>query len=157
MGEIPIDYQVIMFTGKFLYSVDSKKRLSLPAELRKQLKPEANETFVLLPGVESYINIYPLDEWLKFSKVFEKLSEFDPRQSYFKRKMLEYVSEKKLDGQSRLIIPQILIDNAKIESEVMIVGQWERIELWNPKLYEELDSRYPESFAEIAKSVMHGN
>lgn len=157
MGEIPIDYQVIMFTGKFLYSIDSKKRLSIPAELRKQLKPEANETFVLLPGIESYINVYPIDEWLKFSKVFERLSEFDPRQSYFKRKMLENVSEKKLDGQFRINIPQIFIDKAKIENEVLIVGQWERIELWNPKLYEELDSRYPESFAEIAKSVMHGN
>ncbi|MBM4175146.1 MAG: division/cell wall cluster transcriptional repressor MraZ [Ignavibacteria bacterium] len=146
----------MMFTGRFTYSIDSKKRLSIPAELRKQLKPEAEGTFVFIPGVESYVNLYPKDEWLKFSQVFAKLSEFDPRQSYFKRKMLESVAEKKLDGQFRISIPQIFLDKAKIENEVLMVGQWERIELWNPKLYEELDSRYSESFADIAKSVMHG-
>lgn len=146
-----------MFQGSFKYSVDKKGRVSLPAKLRKYVSLEANDTFIILPGIAQCINVYPLDEWQKFLDTLKRLSQFDPQQAYFKRKMLDHAFEEKLDGQARLTIPQLLLQKARIDKEILIIGQLERIELWNPKLYEEYDSSFTESFADIAKSVMHGS
>jgi MraZ protein len=59
-----------------------------------------------------------------------------------------------MDGQSRILIPQMLIDYAQIEKEVLIIGALRKIEVWNPKIYAEYLKQSPLSYEEIAAKVM---
>jgi len=52
-----------MFRGQYLYTVDSKGRVSIPAKLRKQISPEANDSFVMTKGGAMCIDVYPMDQW----------------------------------------------------------------------------------------------
>ena len=65
-----------MFRGQFTYSVDAKGRVSIPSKLRKQVSPDANDTFVMTRGNGKCIDIYPLDQWLVFEKKLEEAKEF---------------------------------------------------------------------------------
>jgi MraZ protein len=56
--------------------------------------------------------------------------------------------------QSRLSIPQELREYAGIQGEVRILGALERIELWNPKVYDEYRSNQSETYESIAAKVM---
>jgi MraZ protein len=47
-----------------------------------------------------------------------------------------------------------LISYAKIEKEVMILGALKKIEIWNPKVYEEYLNQSPQTYEEIAAKVM---
>ncbi len=143
-----------MFRGQFTYSIDVKGRISIPAKLRKQMSPEANDSFVMTRGVSSCIDIYPLNEWNQIEEKLLKLNQFQPDDVRFIRMFTQYAIEDTMDSQSRILIPQNLIDYAKIEKEVLILGVLKKIEVWNPNIYEDYLSQSPESFEQIAAKVM---
>jgi MraZ protein len=74
----------------------------------------------------------------------------------FLRMFLQQAAEDKLDTQSRLLIPKNLVDYAEISKEVLILGAIKKIEIWNPKIYENYLKTSELSYEEIAKQVMGG-
>jgi MraZ protein len=134
--------------------MDDKGRVNLPAKLRKYVSPEANETFVVTRGFEKCLFVYPIDEWNKLEQNLRNLSSYDPEHRRFIRSLLELASESQLDGQSRLSIPQELREYASIKGEVRILGTLDKIELWDPKVYEEYKNSQPESYENVAAKVM---
>lgn len=143
-----------MFKGQFTYSIDSKGRISIPAKLRKHISPEANDTFVMTRGLSSCIDLYPMDEWLKIEEKLLQLNSFSESEARFLRMISQFASEDKMDSQSRILIPQNLLDYAKIENEVLILGALRKIEVWNPKIFENYLNSSPETYEEIAAKVM---
>ena len=143
-----------MFRGQFKYSVDSKERIHIPAKLRKHLSAEANETFVMTQGTALCIDLYPLDQWQKFEEKLLQLNPFQPNEAKFIRMILQHASEDSFDSQSRIRIPQKLLEYAKIEKEVIILGALKKIEVWNPKVYEDDLNSSTETYEEIAAKVM---
>lgn len=143
-----------MFKGQFTYSIDNKGRISIPAKLRKHISPEANDTFVMTRGLSSCIDLYPMDEWLKIEEKLLQLNSFSESEARFLRMISQYASEDKMDSQARILIPQNLLEYAKIENEVLILGALRKIEVWNPKVFSNYLNSSPESYEEIAAKVM---
>ena len=145
-----------MFRGHFTYSIDSKGRISIPAKLRKHVAPEANDTFIMTTGTGQCIDIYPLDQWQKVEEKLLELNAFDPEDAKFIRMISHNAADDTLDAQSRILIPQPLIEYAKIEKEVLILGALKKIEVWNPKVYDEYIKQSGETYEQIAAKVMSG-
>jgi len=143
-----------MFRGQFTYSMDSKGRIAIPAKLRKHISADANETFVMTRGLSNCIDLYPLDEWQKIEESLLNLNSFQPDDARFIRMFVQFAAEDVMDGQSRIMIPSTLITYAKIEKEVLILGALKKIEVWNPKVYEEYLLQSPQTYEEIAAKVM---
>ena len=142
------------FKGSYSYSVDSKGRINIPARLRKYVSPEANDTFVVTRGYEQCLFVYPLDEWNKLEQSVRVLSPSDPKHRFFTRTLLQRALESQLDGQSRITIPKELLQFASIENEVLILGVLERIEVWNPKVYDDYLKAQAESYESVAQTVL---
>ena len=142
------------FKGSYAYSVDRKGRMNIPARLRKYVSPEANDTFVITRGYEQCLFAYPLDEWVKLEESIRQLSPTNPQHRYFTRTLLENAVESQLDRQSRITIPKELQRLAAIEKEALILGVLERIEIWNPTTYREYQKKQPESYENIAQTVL---
>jgi MraZ protein len=143
-----------MFRGQYKYSVDSKGRISIPAKLRRHVAPDANDTFVMTRGTAACIDVYPLDQWQLIEEKLSKLNPFNPDDAKFIRMISQYASEDSMDSQSRVLIPQSLIEYAKIDKEVLILGALNKIEVWNPKIYEEYLNQIGETYEQIAAKVM---
>ena len=143
-----------MFRGQFTYSIDSKGRIAIPARLRKHVTAEANDTFVMTRGLSNCIDIYPLDEWQRIEEKLLQLNSFQPDDARFIRMFVQFASEDVMDGQSRILIPSTLITYAKIEKEVLILGALKKIEVWNPKVYDEYLNQSVQTYEEIAAKVM---
>ncbi len=142
------------FKGSYIYAVDEKGRVSLPARLRKYLSPEANETFVITRGTETCLFLFPLDEWEKLERKLKELNTFNPQHRLLVRILLMWAVEVTLDNQSRLMIPKNLLEFAKIGKEVLIIGALDRIEIWNPDVFQEYVNTQPESYESIAEKVL---
>ena len=69
---------------------------------------------------------------------------------------VQYAHEDVMDAQSRILIPQMLIEYAQIEKEVLIIGALRKIEVWNPKTYDDYLKQSPMTYEEIAAKVMNG-
>ncbi len=143
-----------MFRGQYTYSVDSKGRVSIPAKMRKHISPDANDTFVMTQGTAQCIDVYPMDQWQQFEERLLKLNPFNPKEAKFIRMILQHATEDKLDSQSRILIPQKLLEYAGIKKEVLILGALKKIEIWNPEIYKNYIESPGETYEEIASTVM---
>ncbi|MBI3580043.1 MAG: division/cell wall cluster transcriptional repressor MraZ [Ignavibacteriales bacterium] len=142
------------FKGRFSYSIDNKGRIALPAKLRKSVSPEANESFVLTRGFEQCLFVYPQDEWNKLEESIRGLSPSNPQHRFFVRTLLQWATDAQLDSQARLSVPQELLKFAGLENEVLIVGVLERVEIWNPKTYEDYMNNQPATYETVAEAVL---
>lgn len=145
------------FKGQELYSIDSKGRVNIPAKMRKNISPEAQDTFNLLRGNDECIVAYPLDEWKKYEKKFEELNQFDPENRFFLRTLLQWSEEVTFDAQQRIIIPKKLLEFAGIDGKVMIIGMIDHIEFWNPDKFEEYMNKHSDTFEDVSRKVMVKN
>jgi MraZ protein len=143
-----------MFKGSFTFSLDAKGRLNIPAKIRRDINPEANGAFVLTRGPLKCIDLYPYDEWRLFENKLKDLNIFDPTQGIVIRRFLQEAVEDKIDAQNRILIPKNLLEFAEIEKEVFILGALNKIELWNPKVYNDYVDKQDLAFEEAAQQVM---
>jgi MraZ protein len=145
------------FKGSYIHSVDNKGRVNLPAKLRKYISPEANDTFILTRGFDQCIFAYPLDEWHSYEQAIRSLRSSSADSRFVMRHLLQYASEVQLDGQSRIMLPHNLLQFAEIVNEVLILGVLERIEIWNPVIYENYIKQQKATYEEVAEKVFQIN
>ncbi|MEK7263161.1 MAG: division/cell wall cluster transcriptional repressor MraZ [Bacteroidota bacterium] len=141
--------------GFEIYSVDAKGRINLPSKVRKQLSDKAEDTFVATRSqFDKCIYVYPRDEWEKEQKEFAKLQSTFNREAHellFRlRKYKEYCE---IGAQSRISISERLLRFAGITNEVLIIGAGNKIELWNPKEYENAYTENEERLKELVEKV----
>ena len=145
------------FTGEFSYTVDPKSRVNIPAKFRQALSPENDNSFAITKGMDQCIWVYPLVEW---NKVLTKLREQSSSQvnRAFTREYSRYASTVSYDKQGRILLSSELMDYAKIDRQVTIIGLINKIEVWNPSLLKNFDqqvlSQNKEAFDELAEKII---
>lgn len=123
------------FIGEYEYAIDNKGRLNIPAKFRKSISPNANDTFVIKEGPEHCLDVYPLDIYQE--KIVAKLNDFSEMKKSH-RKLTSLIggssTYSEVDKQGRIMIPPKFIEYAGLENKVIIIGAFNRIELWNPQI-----------------------
>ena len=123
------------FRGSFTYSIDSKGRINMPAKFRKVLRPEADETFVIIRGPNQCLQVFPQDSWSAFEDELESRPQ-TPETIKYKRYLYRSISDSKLDGQGRISLSNHQMSTAGITEKVIVEGQGSHIEIWSPENYE---------------------
>jgi MraZ protein len=124
------------FTSQYECKLDAKGRLVLPSRIKSQLPEGDGQEIVIRKGFEQCLIIYPMVE---FKKVFSKISglnEFNEEYRKLQRNFLSGVVTVELDGNGRFVIPKNLLTYAQIDKDVMLVGTGNKVEAWNPSIYE---------------------
>jgi len=144
-----------LLIGEYSYTIDDKGRLNVPSKFRKALGEDGDSTFIITKGNEEdkCLDVYPHDVFEK--KIVAKLNEFsesDATQRYYTSLKGANSHEAPLDKQGRITIPQKLLDYSRIKKEVLIVGAFNRIELWDP----DVRTQYLERMAKAEESLDKG-
>jgi len=120
------------FVGQYEHQMDEKGRVSLPSAFRR----EANsDTFVLLQWEPEYLTLFPAPKW---AEVQERLLEFrrsDARAWNQVRLIVANAVEVSPDKQGRILVPAGLQAAADLSGAVLLSGNIDRVELWNPARY----------------------
>ena len=144
------------FIGEFDCKLDAKGRLMLPSGLRKQLSPEANESFVVNRGFERCLVLYPKNDWDRISTEVNQLNQYVKKNRDFIRYFYRGATELSLDGTGRILLPKRLQEYGAFQKEVVLFAYADRIEIWDRDAYEGLLTDEPEDFANLAEEVMGG-
>jgi MraZ protein len=142
------------FRGSYQHTIDHKGRISIPARFRRQLSGDAEETFVILRGLESCIALYPSDEFRRLDERLRGRSFSDENNRRYQRMMLFDSRDETLDAQGRIALPPRLITHAKLAKDVLIVGLLDHLEVWNPELFESYIQSSNRSYEEIAGDLL---
>ena len=145
------------FIGDYTCRLDEKSRLMLPAAFKKQLSPEARDTFVIKKDIyEKCLVLFPLDEWERqVALIRANLNPYNKEHNTFLRGFYKGTAELSLDATNRLLIPKRLLDEAVIAKEAVLAGQDGKIEVWAKDAYENID--VGKGFTGLAEKIMGGN
>lgn len=142
------------FKGQASYSVDAKGRVAIPAKMRNALNPEAKGTFTVTRGFEKCIFLYPLDRWKEMEEEIGALSTYDREARAFTRRIMMWADEVALDGQGRIGIPKPLMEYAGVKDRALILGAYDRIEIWDPETFEQYLNEETADYETLAEKVM---
>ncbi len=136
--------------------MDDKGRVSLPAKIRKNLAPEAQDSFVITRGYDGSLDLFPLDIWNNFEEQLRaQTNRHEGDDRLYIRTLMRWAQDTALDKQARITIPQDLLDFAGITSNVIIIGVLDKIEIWSPENFRKYDEQHADqSYEAVAASVM---
>ena len=117
---------ILMYTGQYNHSIDSKGRLIVPSKFREELGNE----FVVTKGLDGCLYMFDKLEWVKFQQKLTAMSDTMKKTRFLKRHFLGGASIVEVDKQGRTLLPITLRESAGITKDVIIIGVGEKIEIW---------------------------
>lgn len=145
---------MINLLGEFECKVDAKGRFLLPASLKKQLEPQAQERFVVNRGFEKCLVLYPEQEWQKITAELNALNLYNKKNRDFVRYFYRGATELVPDTTARVLLPKSLMDYAGIDKDIVLFAFSNRVEIWSKEAYDNLVVDEPDSFSALAEEVM---
>lgn len=116
----------VIMTGKYHHTLDQKSRVSIPSQLRKKL----GDVFHLTISQDDFLVGYTEEGWAKFNKLLDRLPEDEA--AFFRGNSADCT----IDAQGRAFIPQDLRDFAGLETNVVIRGNGDTIQIWKEDTFE---------------------
>jgi len=121
-----------MLIGQYEHTIDSKKRLALPAKFRGEL----GDKVIITKGIESCLVVYTQKEWEIISGKLGNLPISQAEARSFARIMLAGAMEVSLDKLGRILIPDYLKTYGGLKKNVVICGLSNRLEVWDSEKWE---------------------
>lgn len=126
-----------MFRGINSIVLDAKGRMAMPARYREQLqKSNINQLVVTIDTESPCLLLYSLPEWENIEQKLQTLPSFNRAARRIQRLLIGHATELELDNNGRLLLPQLLREYAKLDKNVMLVGQGKKFELWDEQQWQ---------------------
>ena len=123
--------------GQYAHNIAAKGRLFIPASLRKEL----GQTFHITVGQDHCLSVYSDESWAAFMDKLKALSYNEVKKL---RALFAYAADCEPDAQGRILIPAKLREYAGLTKEVVVIGSFDRAEIWDAGRWAEIEN---EAFA----------
>ena len=120
-----------VFQGANQINLDAKGRMAVPTRAREPLTQGGTVKLVLTAHPDSCLLLYPAPAWEPIRAQVMSFPSLDRQASLWKRLLVGFAQEVEPDAAGRLLIPPELRDFAKIDRQVMFVGQGSHFEIWD--------------------------
>ncbi len=122
------------FSGKYYYTLDPKGRVIVPAPFREIISSNYNPKLYVVNDIfDNCLHIYPQEEWSKLEEKVRTLPKMDEDVKLFIRKVIGSAQEVEIDKQGRILVSAAQREDAGLQSDIVIVGQLDKIDLWDRK------------------------
>jgi MraZ protein len=150
LAENPWDYG---FNGQFRYSLDEKGRVAVPAPFRRGVVAADDiDSFQLTVGFDNSLFVFPYEYWREVvERQINNLSVTEARARSFTRAIFSNAVTCKPDKQGRITIPPNLRRYARLDSEVVITGVYNRLEIWSAEVWDEYERLTLDRFEEVVE------
>ena len=125
-----------MFRGNHPTRVDEKGRLKVPAEFKRVIDEKYGTQFYITSLDGDVAQLYPFEEWERIEQKLAGLSTFNPTKKKFLSKTNYWGQVVEMDGQGRLLLPQLLREAARLKGEVAVTGYQTYLEVRNLEAYQ---------------------
>ncbi len=142
------------FTSEYECKLDAKGRLVLPAKIKSNLPEVSGNELVIRRGFEPCLILYPMVEFKKIYAKIAGLNEFNEEYRKLQRNFFRGSSTVELDSAGRILIPKLMLKYATLEKESVVVGMGNKVEIWNPELYEQHLISDPSEFSQLAQKYL---
>ncbi|HEY6933474.1 MAG TPA: division/cell wall cluster transcriptional repressor MraZ [Marmoricola sp.] len=141
-----------MFSGTYTPKLDDKGRLFLPAKFREAM----SEGLVITRGQDRSIDVRTRAEFEVFTEKFKNASQTDARLRAYGRMLFALASEQVPDKQGRITITPELREYASLSRECVVIGIYDRIEIWEPSAWQRYTAEQEAAFSNVQEEIFPG-
>jgi len=125
------------FTGAFPHTLDTKGRLTIPAQYRDRLVRQ-NQVCISI-GYRRILTIYPVDTWEEKSRDLTARKDDEGRR--FEDRMFDFAAAfmVDVDPQGRLLISAELRRKTNLKSRVVVAGNGDCVMVWDSIEWEQFE------------------
>lgn len=128
---------MLMLTGEYEHTLDSKGRLFVSNKLRGQIDAEEyGSNFYLTLGVNGILCLYPEKYFQQIALAGAPGTVAPDEAVVYERLSFALTNRVELDRQGRLLLGEKIRRRAKLGSNLTLVGTRDHIELWNTEDWE---------------------
>ena len=141
-----------MFLGTHTPKLDEKGRLFLPAKFRDEMR----EGLVITRGQERALDIRTRADFAVFTEKFKNASQTDAGTRAYGRMLFALATEQVPDKQGRVTITPELRQYAGLERDAVVIGVYDRIEVWEPRSWTAYTADQEQAFANLQDEIFPG-
>ncbi|OGY57927.1 MAG: cell division/cell wall cluster transcriptional repressor MraZ [Candidatus Colwellbacteria bacterium RIFCSPHIGHO2_12_FULL_43_12] len=138
-----------MFIGEFRHNLDAKGRIALPAKFRAKLSGGA----IITRGLDHCLFVFTAKDWEALAQKLVALPLAQANSRAFVRLMLSGATDVELDSQGRILIPDYLRKYAGLGKDAIVAGLYNRMEVWDTKVWSEYKAKTESQSEEIAEKL----
>ena len=139
------------YAGEFRHSIDEKNRVTIPSRWRR----DRPEEFILLPeATHQFLLVMSPVEFTKMSSAAEVNQNVSARdRRVFLRQLHSRAQHAAADRNGRLVLPDDLCQKVGLKSEVALVGNRGRFEIWNLQRWKRAHEEETPTYQHVAKEI----
>ncbi len=146
-----------MFAGEFRCRLDEKSRFFIPASIRELLdtgKPDQTKSVMFVRGQTECLWLYSLPDWeQKLSRAKETLD--DDQSRLFMHFIVSETMASEIDRSGRICVPRRLRELAGIEEEIVVIGLYDRMEIWSLEEWNSYLGRMEEKYETSLSKILN--
>jgi MraZ protein len=127
----------VSFTGEFRHTMDAKGRLIVPSRMRDEF---TGDTVVLTSWLDGCVAMWSQEGWTELERKLRELGESDANTRFFQRVVAASANPDEIDRQGRINVAEPLRRYAGLERDVVVVGVFNRGEIWAPERWAEVQA-----------------
>jgi MraZ protein len=146
-----------VFAGEFRCKLDDKGRFFIPSSIRELLdkgKPDQTKSVMFVRGQTECLWLYALQDWEhKLARARETLD--DDQSRLFMHFIVSETMGSEIDRSGRICVPRRLRELSGIEEEIVVIGMYDRLELWSLEEWNSYLSRMEEKYETSLNKILN--
>ena len=128
---------MVNLQGLHTLTLDDKGRIAMPIRYRNLFKNDDKHSLIITLDLAGLcLWLYPLEQWEKVATKIQSLPSLNSEVMRLQRLLVGHAIEIEIDSQGRLLIPTVLRECAKLNKNLILMGQGKRFELWDAETLE---------------------
>ncbi len=133
-----------MYFGEYERTVDHKGRLTVPGHMLVASAESDWSKVMILKAESTCLYVYDLETWkIVLDEAYQGMDDDEGR--IFMHRVMADAHLSDVDNLKRISVPAALLSHASIDKRAIIVGMFNRLEVWSPESWES----YLENVADV--------
>jgi len=137
-----------LFRGASSLSLDVKGRLTFPTRYRQDIIDLCNGNMVITVDPDMCLLLYPREEWLDIEQKIAALPTLNKQSRILQRFLIGHATDVEMDKNGRFLVPPTLRAFAKLDKQIMLVGQGKKFEIWDDLRWQQNTQQWMEEIAD---------
>ena len=146
-----------MFAGEFRCKLDDKGRFFIPSSIRELFdngKPNESKSVIFVRGQTECLWLYSLADWEQ--KLNHAKDMLDTDQSrLFMHFIVSETTASEIDRSGRICVPRRVRELAGIEDEIVVIGMYDRMEIWSIEEWNSYLARMEEKYETSLNKILN--
>jgi len=146
-----------VFAGEFRCKLDDKGRFFIPSSIRELLdkgKPDQTKSVIFVRGQTECLWLYALPDWEhKLTRARETLD--DDQSRLFMHFIVSETTASEIDRSGRICVPRRLRELSGIEDELVVIGMYDRLEVWSLEEWNSYLARMEEKYETSLNKILN--